>query len=178
MSLGSIPNDIRVPLCYIEIDNSDAVSGTPAKPSKILVLGQQLAGGSATPLTLNRITSDSQPGSLYGKGSMLAGMLASLRKANSYDLGVGYFRSVAGAAASAEISVTGTASEAGTLYLLVAGEQVQVGVTATMTAAALTAAIIVAINATLTLPVTAVLKEGTTTTVVLTAKHKAPPVMI
>jgi phage tail sheath gpL-like len=45
MSLGSIPNDIRVPLCYIEFDNSDAVSGTPAKPSKILVIGQQLASG-------------------------------------------------------------------------------------------------------------------------------------
>lgn len=174
MSLGSIPNDIRVPLVYIEIDNSDAVDGTPAKPSKILVLGQQLAGGSATPLTLNRITSDSQPGSLYGKGSMLAGMLASLRKANSYTetWALGISDLVAGAAASAEISVTGTASEAGTLYLLVAGEQVQVGVTATMTAAALTTAIIVAINATLTLPVTAVLKEGTTAIVVLTAKHK------
>ena len=27
MALGSIPNDVRVPLVYIEVDNSQALSG-------------------------------------------------------------------------------------------------------------------------------------------------------
>ncbi len=61
MSLGSIPNDVRVPLVYIDIDNSEANSGTPALAQKVLVLGQQLATGTADALTLNRITtSESQ----------------------------------------------------------------------------------------------------------------------
>ncbi|MEW5101635.1 phage tail protein, partial [Serratia marcescens] len=79
MPLGSIPNDVRVPLVYIEIDNSMALDSAPAQQHKILVIGQQLANGSAVPLTQNRITSDSTADNLYGRGSMLADMLKTLR---------------------------------------------------------------------------------------------------
>lgn len=174
MSLGSIPNDIRVPLCYIEFDNSDAVSGTPAKPSKILVIGQQLASGSATALTLNEITSDSQPGGYYGKGSMLSGMLDALRNVNTYTetWALGVPELTAGAVASSDLVLAGAATEAGTLYLMIAGAEVQVAVTSQMTAAQLAAAVVVAVNADLTLPVTAAVKEGATSTVTLTCKWK------
>ncbi|WP_261978369.1 hypothetical protein [Vibrio cholerae] len=81
MALGNIPNDIKTPLVYIEIDNSQALSGTPAQAQKILVLGMQIASGAATALTLNRITaSESQMDSLYGAGAMLARSLKVLRK--------------------------------------------------------------------------------------------------
>ncbi|MGT0149984.1 hypothetical protein ACT691_12270 [Vibrio metschnikovii] len=85
MALGNIPNDIKTPLVYIEIDNSQAVSGTPALAQKILVLGMQLQTGSATALTLNRITaSESQMNALYGAGSMLARSLKTLRNGNAF----------------------------------------------------------------------------------------------
>jgi len=106
MALGSIPNDIRVPLVYIEIDNSQALTGTPALAQKVLVIGQQLSGGSATPLTLNRITtSESQIDDLYGKGAMLSRTLKQFRKDNQftdvYALGV---EDLAATAAKGEIA--------------------------------------------------------------------------
>ncbi|TYE98360.1 phage tail protein, partial [Klebsiella pneumoniae] len=83
-SLGDIPADVRVPLVYIDIDNSQALDSAPAQSRKIIVIGQQSATGTAAVLTQNRITSDGTADQLYGKGSMLAGMLKTLRKANSY----------------------------------------------------------------------------------------------
>ncbi|HBS4034317.1 TPA: phage tail protein, partial [Klebsiella pneumoniae] len=83
-SLGNIPADVRVPLVYIDIDNSQALDSAPAQSRKIIVIGQQSATGTAAVLTQNRITSDGTADQLYGKGSMLAGMLKTLRKANSY----------------------------------------------------------------------------------------------
>ncbi|RLM05044.1 phage tail protein [Gibbsiella quercinecans] len=174
MSLGSIPNDIRVPLVYIEIDNSMALDSAPAQQHKILVIGQQLASGSATALTQNRITSDSTADNLYGRGSMLAEMLKTLRKANSYTetWALGIDDIAAGAAASAELAVTGTATAAGTLALLVCGVTVQVGVSADDTAATVATAIVAAVNAVATLPVTAAVKADVAGTVVFTAKWK------
>ncbi|WP_432322595.1 phage tail sheath N-terminal beta-sandwich domain-containing protein [Yersinia enterocolitica] len=174
MSLGSIPNDIRVPLVYIEIDNSLALNGAPAQQHKILVIGQQLASGTAEPLTQNRITSDSTANQLFGRGSMLAEMLKTLRKANSYTetWAMGIDDITAGAAATSQLVVTGTATAAGTLSLLVCGESVQVGVKAEQAATAIAAAIVAAINALPSLPVIAAVKAGETGTVVLTAKWR------
>ena len=80
MSLGNIPDDFRVPLVIIDIDNSQALDSAPAQSRKIIVIGQQSPTGTATALMSNRITSDSTADQLYGKGSMLAGMLKTLRK--------------------------------------------------------------------------------------------------
>ncbi|EOL2497461.1 TPA: phage tail protein, partial [Escherichia coli] len=79
MSLGSIPDDIRVPLVWIDIDNSQALDGASAQSRKILVMGHAVSSGSTDALSLTRITSDSQADQLYGKGSMLAEMLKMLR---------------------------------------------------------------------------------------------------
>ncbi|MBV7315448.1 phage tail sheath subtilisin-like domain-containing protein [Shewanella sp. NIFS-20-20] len=172
MSLGSIPNDIKVPLVYIEIDNSQANSGTPAQAQKLLVIGQQLATGSATPLTLSRITtSESQMDSLYGYGSMMSRMLKTLRKSNGYTdvyaLGVA---DLTGSEAVGEITVAATNAKAGVLALLIAGESVQVAVAADDDAATIATAIIAAVTANKNLPVTAALKTATTETVELTCK--------
>ena len=82
MSLGSIPDDIRVPLVYIDIDNSQAMGSAPAQSRKVIVIGHQGSAGTATALTQNRITSDGMAEKLYGKGSQLAEMLKMHRKAN------------------------------------------------------------------------------------------------
>ena len=57
MALGSIPDDIRVPLVYIEIDNSQAMSSAPAQSRKVIVIGHQGSAGTAAALTQHRITS-------------------------------------------------------------------------------------------------------------------------
>ena len=48
MALGTIPNDVRVPLVYIEIDNSQALSGNIAQDQNVMLFGQMFdAGGDA-----------------------------------------------------------------------------------------------------------------------------------
>jgi phage tail sheath gpL-like len=164
-SLGNIPADIRVPLVYIDIDNSQALDSAPAQSRKIIVIGQQSATGTAAVLTQNRITSDGTADQLYGKGSMLAGMLKTLRKANSYTevWAMGLADIAAGAAAKAELTITGPATAAGTLALLVNGISVQVGVSADDTADTIATAIIAAVNKLPDTQVTAALKADSTT---------------
>lgn len=174
MALGTIPDDIRVPLVYIDIDNSQALSGAPAQSRKIIVIGQQSATGTAAVLTQNRITSDGTADQLYGKGSMLAGMLKTLRKANSYTelWAMGLEDLTAGAAAKAELAITGPATAAGTMALLVNGVSVQVGVSAEATAEAVAASVIAAVNKLPDTQVTAALKAESTADVTLTANWK------
>jgi len=174
MALGTIPDNIRVPLVYIDIDNSQALSGAPAQSRKIIVIGQQSATGTAAALTQNRITSDGTADQLYGKGSMLAGMLKTLRKANSYTelWAMGLEDLTAGAAAKAELAITGPATAAGTLALLVNGVSVQVGVSAEATAEAVAASVIAAVNKLPDTQVTAALKAESTADVTLTANWK------
>ena len=174
MSLGNIPDDFRVPLVIIDIDNSQALDSAPAQSRKIIVIGQQSPTGTATALTSNRITSDGTADQLYGKGSMLAGMLKTLRKANSYTevWAMGLADIAAGAASKAELTITGPATAAGTLALLVNGISVQVGVSADDTADTIATAIITAVNKLPDTQVTAALKADSTTIVTLTANWK------
>lgn len=175
MALGSIPNDIKVPLVYIEIDNSNALSGTPALAQKVLVIGQQLATGTATALTLNRITnSDSQMDALYGYGSMMSRTLKAFRASNQYTdvYALGVADLSAGTAAKGEITIAAASVKAGVIALLIAGESVQVAVNDSDTAATIATAVIDKINANKNLPVTAALKGATTETVELTCKWK------
>ncbi|MDM4403810.1 phage tail sheath subtilisin-like domain-containing protein [Klebsiella grimontii] len=174
MSLGNIPDDFRVPLVIIDIDNSQALDSAPAQSRKIIVIGQQSVTGTATALTSNRITSDGTADQLYGKGSMLAGMLKTLRKANSYTevWAMGLSDIAAGAAAKSELTVTGPATAAGTLALLVNGVSVQVGVGADDTADTIATAIITAVNKLPDTQVIAALKAASTTSVTLTTNWK------
>lgn len=177
MSLGTIPNDILLPLVYIDIDNSQANSGTPALSQKVLVIGQQLSTGQATPLTLSRITtSESKMDELYGKGAMLSSELKTFRKNNQYTdmyaLGVSDFE---GTAAKCEIVVAASTAKSGILYLLIAGKSVQVLVREGDDAQAIAAAIVANIQNVKSnqhLPITAALKSGATDTVELTCKWK------
>lgn len=172
MALGNIPNDILNPLVYIDIDNSEAVTGTPALVQKILVIGQQLPTTLTTPLKVTRIgTSESEADALYGKGSMLSIMLQRLRKANSYtDVYALNVADIGGTAAKGEIAVTTTTVKAGVIALLIAGTSVQVTVQETDNADAIAASIIDAVNESTSLPVTAALKTDETTIVELTCK--------
>ncbi|TCC57796.1 phage tail protein, partial [Citrobacter braakii] len=174
MSIGNIPDDIRVPLVWIDIDNSMAMSAAPAQSRKILVVGQQLASATALPLTLNRITGDSMADELYGRGSMLGEMAKMVRMANSYTemYAMGLEDIAQGAAASATVTMLGTATQAGTLALMINGVSVQVGVSIGDEAATIAGNIIAAITAKPATQVTATAKAEAAATVVLTVKWK------
>lgn len=173
-SFNQIPADIRVPFAYIEIDNSGAITGTPVPEWKMLVLGQKLAGGSAAVETPILVTRPSEADPLFGAGSMLSSMIKSIKAANSYmeTWVIALDDNPAGVVASLNMTVTGPATGNGTLNLLIAGIQVQVGVTEGDTVAMLTQAINTAINAVPSLPVTSAVTDANTGTFKLSAKHK------
>ena len=87
ISFKEIGGDIRVPLTYIEFDNSNAVSGTPAPRQRVLMFGQCAMTGNnpvgTAPLnTPVRVYSASQANEAFGRGSMLALMVAKFIEIN------------------------------------------------------------------------------------------------
>ncbi|HDO1327638.1 TPA: phage tail sheath subtilisin-like domain-containing protein [Aeromonas veronii] len=179
MALGTIPNDVRVPLVYIEIDNSQALSGNIAQDQNVLLFGQMITtgadAGTATPNTVVEIpVSESAIDALFGQGSLMALAAKRYRKANSYTrtFAIASADLAAGAAATGSFIFGGPATQAGTVYLLIAGQSVQVGVIAADTAASIATKAVAAINANKNLPVTAAVDGTDTARVNVTAKWK------
>lgn len=179
MALGTIPNDVRVPLVYIEIDNSQALSGNIAQDQNVLLFGQMITtgdnAGTATPNTVVEIpVSESAIDALFGQGSLMALAAKRYRKANSYTrtFAIASADLAAGAAATGSFIFGGPATQAGTVYLLIAGQSVQVGVIAADTAASIATKAAAAINANKNLPVTAAVDGTDTSRVNVTAKWK------
>jgi phage tail sheath gpL-like len=179
MALGTIPNDVRVPLVYIEIDNSQALSGNIAQDQNVLLFGQMITtgadAGTASPLTVTEVpVSESAIDAMFGVGSMMALAAKRYRKANSYTrtFALACDDIAAGSAAAGSFKFSGPAAVAGTIALLIAGQTVQVGVAAAATAATIATNTAAAINAVKNLPVTAVVDGTDTSKVNITAKWK------
>lgn len=170
VSFNQIPNDLRVPLVSIEIDNTGAVQGTPALAWKVLVLGQRTASGTQPAGQAVRVTKASQAEQLFGADSMLAAMFRKGKAANSYieTWAIALDDNPAGVAASMTLSVDSAATDAGTLYLLIGGEQVLVGVASGDTEETIAQAIVATVSANTRLPVTAALDGADPKTVELT----------
>lgn len=171
ISFNQIPVNIRTPGQYIEFDNTRAVQGLPAIWHRILVIGQRLAAGSVAQGVPTQILSATQAEGFFGRGSMLAAMLAALKAANTYTecWAVALDDNGAGVAAAGTIAFSNSPTEAGTLNVYIAGKQVQAAVASGATATTVGAALATAINADTSLPVTAAAVTGTVT---LTARHK------
>ncbi|MFQ1041435.1 phage tail sheath C-terminal domain-containing protein [Gilliamella sp. CG16] len=157
VSFNTIPNTVRVPLAYVEFDNSQAITGTPVKNNKTLVLGLRLPTGSVAAGQPVRITRSEQAVTAFGRGSMLSEMLCAFLRANPYsDLYALALDDVADPVCSTgKITVTGTCSAAGQIALLVAGVRVPVTARANDTSATIANKIATAVNANAALPVTA-----------------------
>lgn len=170
ISFNTIPSNTKVPLAYIEFDNSKAVSGTPDMPYRVLFIGQKLAAGSDGGNILKHVPTADDAVSLYGSGSMLARMIQMFKSINRHIECWGICLSNAGAATSAtgSIAVTGTATEAGTIALYIGGDRVLTAVSSGTTAVNAASAIAASINSDITLPVTASAVNGTVT---VTARH-------
>jgi len=171
ISFNEISSTLRVPLTYIEFDNSRAVLATPAIAHKVLVLGQMLATGSASAAAPVRVLSADHAVQLFGQGSMLAGMFAALKSADRYmeTWAVPLTDSGTAVAATGTLTVSGPATGSGTLNLYIAGQRVRIAVMAADSAAEVATALAAAINADADLPVTASAAEAVVT---LTARHK------
>lgn len=168
VSFNTIPANVRVPLFYAEVDNSQA--GYFSQELRTLIIGQMLATGTATPDEPVLVSSADQAKTLFGIGSMLARMVEVARLNNPAgeiwcipveDAG-------AGVAAEGTITFTGPATAAGTLNLYIGAQRVQVAVASGDTATAIGTAVAAAINADTTLPVTAGAALGVVT---ITARH-------
>jgi phage tail sheath gpL-like len=168
VSFNNIPQNVRVPLFYAEVDNSQA--GYFSQNLRTLIIGQMLAAGNADADVPVLVSSPDQAKTLFGIGSMLARMHEVARLNNP----VGEIWCIpiedpaAGVAAESEITLTGPATAAGTLNLYIGSQRVQVGVAAGDTATDIGADVAAAINADTTLPVTAAAALGVVT---LTARH-------
>jgi phage tail sheath gpL-like len=171
ISFNLIPNNIRVPGVYVEIDNSKALRGLPLFRTRILIIGQRLSTGTVAANTLVQVNSEAQAKSFFGKGSYLANMVKTLKANNRYieTWAVGIDDNGAGVAATGTITIAGTPTENGTLTVYIAGVRVQVAVLTTHTAANIATNLGAAINEVVDLPLTASVSSAVVT---LTARHK------
>ncbi|SLN77596.1 phage tail sheath subtilisin-like domain-containing protein [Oceanibacterium hippocampi] len=174
ISFDSIPLNVRVPGAYVEFDASRAQQGLALKPYRALILGQKLAAGTRPELEAVRITRAEQAAAQFGAGSMLAGMAAAWFANNRFTetWAMAIDDLDAGVAASGTVTFGGAPTAAGTLSLYVAGRAVRVGVAAADSAADVAAALVAAIAADGSLPVTAAVNGVTPEQVDITARHK------
>lgn len=132
MAIGfnNIPTTLRVPFAYIEFDNSRAQQGPAVQPFQTLMLGQKLAAGSATANDIYRVTSEAQARTLFGSGSMLHYMVKAYLDNDKVTPLFVMPQDDDGAAVKATktLTVTGTATEDGTLNVYVGGRRVKVAV--------------------------------------------------
>lgn len=156
ISFNLVPANIRVPGTYVEIDNSKALRGLPQYQNRILVIGQRTSAGTVAAAVPTLVTSAEQAKSYFGKGSILARMFSALKANNKYieTWAVALDDHASGVAASGTLTVTGPATESGSIYLYMAGERIIVPVESGDAQNTIAAAINAKINENVDLPVT------------------------
>lgn len=174
ISMNQIPANLRVPLFYMEFDNSGAVQGGVTQDYRVLLIGNKLPAGTAAALTLNRITSVEQGEGLFGVGSVLAEMVAKHFAINKVHpiYAVPMADNVAGVAAEGSVTITGPASASGIAYFLIGDRLIQVGVTSGDTASTIATALAAAVNADTRAVVSAAVDGDDNFVVNITAKNK------
>ncbi len=171
--MEQIPNNIRMPLTYIEINNRASGRGLAAQQETVLMFGCPL-GSLATGMTVKptEITSPTAAMELYGAGAMLTLMatrfLAVNKSARLYCMPA--LPDAASVVATGTVTLTGTATAAGSLALMIAGQLVEIGVQVGDSDATLVSLLIAAISSMTTLPVRAATVLGEPTTLTLIAQ--------
>lgn len=171
ISFNQIPVDLLTPGQYVEFDNSKAINAPVNMPQRILLIGQSLATGTGAANVPLQVSGKTAGIAAFGRGSIGAAMIASL-----FDVTdtietwiVPVPDNGAGTTATGTITITGAATQAGTLNLYIGEDVVQVAVATTDTVAVIAAALAAAINAKPDLVVTAASAAGVVT---VTARHK------
>ncbi|HEY2010531.1 MAG TPA: phage tail sheath subtilisin-like domain-containing protein [Rhizomicrobium sp.] len=164
----NIPQNLRVPLFYAEVDNSQA--NTSQQNQRTLIIGQMLTAGSGTPNVpaLSQGVADAK--TKYGQGSMLAEMVYTYRQNDNFGEVWCLPLSDDGSAvkAAGSFAFTAAPTAAGVLSVYIGGYLISLPVTTSQTTTQLATALAAAINALADGPVTATSSTGTVT---ITAKN-------
>lgn len=164
-----IPDTLRTPLFFAEVDNSRA--NTAIQATRALIIGQITSAGTAVANVpvLSQGAADAKV--VGGAGSMLWAMVDAYRANDPF--GELWLLPLAddggGVAATGSIVFTGPTTAAGVLDLYIAGQKLSLALASGTSASAAATAVAAAINANTDLPVTATPSTGT---VNLTAVHK------
>lgn len=144
----TIQSNLRAPVVAVEIDNSRAAQGPALLSYRALLVGQKTGQGTAAANSLHRVTSADDVLVLAGEGSMLHRMALAWFDANqSTELWIGVLLdSTSAVFATGTITVSGSATAAGTIVLYIGGERVDVAVAASDSANTIASAIAAAIG--------------------------------
>ncbi|AQV21898.1 TPA: hypothetical protein OZU43_001454 [Escherichia coli] len=168
ISFNTIPSNTLVPLFYAEMDNSAANTAQDSGAS--LLIGHANNGAEIVANSLVLMPSADYARQICGAGSQLARMVEAYRQTDPFgELYVIAVPEATGAAATVTLTVTGEATESGTVNVYVGRTRVQAPVTNGDNVTTIASSIQDAINAVPTLPFTASSSAGVVT---LTARHK------
>lgn len=175
VQFNQIPGNLRVPFAYFEVNAAASPFETNAK---LLLVGQITTAGTAAPGAAILVTQGED--GLFGPGSMLALMykVARLNAPFQEIWALPLLDAAGSSAAVGSITLAGTSprpvplTTAGSLVYYIGDVRVVCPVTTTMSAAAIAAALVVAINTCPTMAVVAAVDGTVTTKVNLTALNK------
>ena len=168
ISFNTIPSNTLVPLFYAEMDNQAANTAQDSGAS--LLIGHANNGAEIVANSLVLMPSADYARQICGAGSQLACMVEAYRQTDPFgELYVIAVPEATGAAATVTLTVTGAATETGTVNVYVGRTRVQAPVTNGDNVATIASSIKDAINAVPALPFTASSSAGVVT---LTARHK------
>ncbi len=162
ISFNNIPNTVRTPGTYTEIDNSRALQGLAQNPHKVLIIGQKVSEGTVGFDTLIAITKDNLADGYFGSGSILARMCNVFKDNNPntelFAMAIG--SGVAGTAASTALDistalVSDEISGAETMHMMFNGTDFDFALTSGMSGGQIASVIASTINAISTLPMVA-----------------------
>ncbi|EFH9149783.1 TPA: phage tail sheath subtilisin-like domain-containing protein [Escherichia coli] len=168
ISFNTIPSNTLVPLFYAEMDNQAANTAQDSGAS--LLIGHANNGAEIVANSLVLMPSADYARQICGAGSQLARMVEAYRQTDPFgELYVIAVPESTGAAATVTLTVTGAATETGTVNVYVGRTRVQAPVTNGDNVTTIASSIQDAINAVPALPFTASSSAGVVT---LTARHK------
>lgn len=169
IAFNNIPQNLRVPLFFAEVDNSQANTGQQTQNT--LIIGQITSEGAAAPNKALICQGAADAITQGGAGSMLALMTAAYIASDPF--GTVYYLPLSDAsgavAASGTVTIAGAPTAAGVVSLYIGGVKVSAAVSTTDTPTTIAATLVAAIEANLNLPVSAAAAAGIVT---LTALNK------
>lgn len=171
INFKSIPQNLRVPLFYAEVDNSQA--NTAQQVQRTLIIGQITSAGTATPNVPVMSAGLADAATQGGTDSMLAAMTKAYRGADSF--GEVWYLPLQdhpdAVAATGSIAFTSSPTENGTLYVYIGGKRYPLALASGQSVGAMATALANLVNADPTSFVNATAASGTVT---LTAVNKGP----
>lgn len=172
ITFSQLPDNERTPGVYTEFNTATAVRTLASNPQSVVLIAQRLPSGTWTADEAVSVFSDDQAALYFGRGSQAHLMAMEAIKAYRYlQLSVMPVDddATAGIAATCTLTLTGPASGTGQNSVWIIGQRIDVAVASATDATAMGVALAAAINAKLSLPVTANSAAGVVT---LTARNK------